>query len=212
MPPMPKRPTRRLSLVLGLATILAACAAAPTPAPQSPTASASATRTPSPTATPSPTPSPTPEPPLSLPLPDERDDRRIRFSTDIRVPAEGDGQIVVGVTSLTDSRIDQVVLRWPTDLRDQLFLSPVDPRPLGPQDLFVVTWTKWVDGPGEHGEPARTTSLGLGPLAAGATVRITIHVTRRAAGPVEFDLQFLAGEAILAAEDGEPAELRVAVE
>ncbi|HEX2193935.1 MAG TPA: hypothetical protein VHK63_03120, partial [Candidatus Limnocylindria bacterium] len=72
-------------------------------------------------------------------------------------------------------------------------------------------WTKWVEGPGERGEPAGTTSLGWGPLDPGATLVIPLVVTRQAVGAVDFDLQLLAEEALLRLDDGRPAELRVQV-
>jgi hypothetical protein len=129
----------------------------------------------------------------------------------------GDGQIVVTVTSHSDRRIHELVLRWPSALGETLFLAPFKPseqriREYGPP--LLQDWTKWVapvDGPGESGEPAGTTSLGWGPLLPGATLTIPILVTRRAAGDVAFDLQVLAGESILARPDGTPAELRVSV-
>jgi hypothetical protein len=68
-----------------------------------------------------------------------------------------------------------------------------------------------VIGPGERGEPAGTTSVGWGPLLPGATLTIPIQVTRRAAGPISFDLQALSDEAILTLDSGEPAELRISV-
>lgn len=219
MPQMPVAPRWRRALLAGSVVLVSACLAdtSPSPSPVSPSptpvVSVSPAATPRPDATPTATPSPTPEPPLSLALPDEQDERRIRFTIDVSVPADGSGRITLTVTSLADSLIDEIVLRWPTDLRDHLFLSPISPRPLGPSDLFVVRWTKWVEGPGERGEPAGTTSLGWGPLEPGVTIDpITIHVTRRAAGPVAFDLQLLAGEAILTTEDSQPAEIRVSVE
>ena len=99
-------------------------------------------------------------------------------------------------------------------LAETLFLAPFTPsddrtRDGGPP--LVQPWTKWVVGPGERGEPAGTTSLGWGPLLAGATLEIPIVVTRRADGPVAFDLQVLAGEGLLTLEDGEPARLRIEV-
>jgi hypothetical protein len=127
-------------------------------------------------------------------------------------PRDGDGRIVVTVQNRTDRRVRELVLRWPTALRDTLYLAPFQPseqriREFGPP--LHQEWTKWVDGPGEDGEPAGTTSLGWGPLLPNATLRIEILVTRRAAGEVAFDLQVLAGEALLTLETGAPAELRV---
>lgn len=222
MPQMPVAPRRR-ALLAGSLVMVSACLADTSPSPSaaspSPTPMVSVSPSFSPAATPRPDatataiPSPTPEPPLSLALPNDQDERRIRFSIDVSVPADGSGRITLTITSLADSLIDEIVLRWPTDLREHLFLSPISPRPLGPSDLFLVPWTKWVEGPGERGEPAGTTSLGWGPLEPGVTIDpITLYVTRRAAGPVAFDLQFLAGEAILTTEDGRPAEIRVSVE
>ncbi|MCA1587847.1 MAG: hypothetical protein LC744_04085 [Chloroflexi bacterium] len=130
------------------------------------------------------------------------------------VAVDGGGVITVTVTSAADSMVEELVLRWPTDLLQALFLAPSIPDP----DLvregggnLVVPWTKWVIGPGEQGEPAGTTSLGYGPLEAGATLTIPLYVTRLAPGPTSFDLQFLAGESILTLSDGQPAELRVEV-
>jgi hypothetical protein len=85
-----------------------------------------------------------------------------------------------------------------------------------------VPWTQWVEGPGERGEPAGTTSLGWGPLLGDAELTIPLVVTRNAAGPVSFDLQFLSGvpaagevppggDALLTLSDGSAAETRVEV-
>jgi hypothetical protein len=130
------------------------------------------------------------------------------------VPAGEDGTITVTVTSGADTRIDELVLRWPTELGEALFLAPFSPsderiRDGGPP--LVQPWTKWVIGPGERGEPGGTISLGWGPLLAGATLEIPIVVTRRADGPVAFDLQVLAGNDLLTLEAGEPAQQRVEV-
>ena len=86
-----------------------------------------------------------------------------------------------------------------------LFLAPFRPseqriRDGGPP--LVQDWSKWVRGPGESGEPAGTTSLGWGPLLPAATLTIPIQVTRQRRGEVAFDLQVLAGEAILSLADG----------
>ena len=121
---------------------------------------------------------------------------------------------MVTVTSQADDMVEELVLRWPRELNRTLFLRPFEPSEQriaegGPP--LVQDWTKWVLGPGEEGEPAGTVSLGWGPLFPGATLTIPVHVVRRADGPVEFDLQVLADNAILTAPDGEPAEFRVEV-
>ncbi len=205
------RPLRRVAAVPAIAILLlAACTASPsvpsTPSAPPPTGTAStlpATANPSPTAT--------PEPPLSLDLPPHRDVRRVGYTVSPSVPGTGNGTITVKVTNLSGQRVPEIVLRWPTDLDATLFLAPFTPSASRLTDALVQPWTRWVIGPGEMGEPAGTTSLGWGPLDPGTTLMIPIVVTRRAPGPVAFDLQFLAGEALLTAESGGPAVTRVSV-
>lgn len=205
-----------------LAVLLAGCVTdaspsptATTPTPATPSPSASATPAPpSPSVTDPPTPSATPEPSLSLPSPEEADDRRVDVAVAVEMPADDDGRILVTVVSAADTMIDELVLRWPEGLHETLFPAPFVPsderiRDGGPP--LVQPWTKWVIGPGERGEPAGTVSLGYGPLPAGGSLEIPLFVSRRASGPVAFDLQVLAGEALLMLPDGEPAELRVEV-
>ena len=219
----------RSSAALAAALLLTACLSTPSPSPSAPM-SASVVPTPSPDATGTAPPSAslaptaTPAPSLSLEPPEGRDERVVTVSVTPDVPAGADGTITVVVTSVADTRIDELVLRWPTELDASLFLAPFTPsedriREGGPP--LVQPWTKWVVGPGERGEPAGTTSLGWGPLLAGATLEIPIVVTRRADGPVSFDLQVLAStyepadgeppEALLSLEDGEPAQVRVEI-
>jgi len=160
---------------------------------------------------PSATPTATPEPPLSLALPATRDARRIRVTIQPTVPDSGVGHLTIRVTSLATTRVTELVLRWPTPLNGIVFLSPFQPSSSRLTDALVQPWTKWVIGPGEQGEPSGTTSLGWGPLDPGATLTIPLIATRRARGPVAFDLQLLAGEALLATEAGAPAETRVSI-
>lgn len=205
-----RRGTDATRVALGCLVLLAAGCAAPsaTPTPTiSPTPSVSA----SPTIGSTPTATPTLEPPLSLALPGTRDARRIRVSIQPTVPATGVGHLTVRVTSLATTRVSELVLRWPTPLNAIVFLAPFQPSPSRLTDALIQPWTKWVIGPGEQGEPAGTTSLGWGPLDPGATLTIGLIATRRARGPVAFDLQFLAGEALLTTEAGAPAETRVSI-
>lgn len=196
------------------AGLLTACqTATPTPSASvvTVTPSPTATERPSPTLTGSPT--VTPEPALSLDPPAESDARRVRVALAPALEGEG-GTITVTVTNLSEQRIDEIVLRWPTELADTIFLAPFRPSServaeFGPPLTLNTDWTKWVEGPGEQGEPAGTTSLGYGPIDPGMTLEIPLFVTRRAPGPVAFDLQVLAGEALLTLEEGGPAELRV---
>ena len=219
----------RPGAALAAALLLTACLPTPSASPSAsaapsvaPTASLSAAATPSPSDSLSPT--ATPAPSLSLEPPEGRDDRVVTVAVSPDVPAGEDGTITVTVTSAADTRIDELVLRWPTEVDASLFLAPFTPsedriRDGGPP--LVQPWTKWVVGPGERGEPAGTTSLGWGPLLAGATLEIPLVVTRRADGPISFDLQVLAGtyepaedqpaEALLSLEGGEPAQLRVEI-
>lgn len=220
----PRRPGSVILVGVTLAGVtlagvtLAGCLFAPSPTPSpSPTVSASV----SDTSLPSPSgsvgsvePTATPEPPLSLPIPRRQDERDIVVSVDPNVSAEGNGEIVVTVTNLSGRRVRELVLRWATDLDQTLFFAPFRPSEqriveFGPP--LLQEWTKWVNGPGENGEPAGTTSLGWGPLLAGGTLTIPIQVTRTGPGEVAFDLQLLASESILSLQDGAPAELRVTV-
>jgi hypothetical protein len=205
------------ALLIGLAMIfLAGCIATPTPSPTaSPTPEPSPTPsgTDGPSETAEPTPTASPEGALALELPDETDERIVSVAVEPRVGDEG-GEIIVTVTSDASEMVEELVLRWPRELNRTLFLRPFEPseQRIAEGGLpLVQDWTKWVLGPGEEGEPAGTVSLGWGPLMAGATLRIRVDVVRRADGPVAFDLQVLAGNAILTLADGDPAELRVEV-
>ncbi len=158
-------------------------------------------------------PSPTPPPEFTLELPTERDPRQVSVTIAPDVGTE-DGELLVTVTSLADERIDELVLRWTTSLDDVLFLAPFVPTPDriregGPP--LVQDWTKWVVGPGEREEPAGTTSLGYGPLLPDATLTIPIAAERLRPGPVAFDMQILAGNALLQLDDGTDAVLRIEV-
>ena len=209
----------RASVALAAALLLTACLPAPSESPSASTAP-SVAPTPSPTATEaaspseSLTPTATPAPSLSLEQPEGRDDRVVTVAVAPDVPAGENGTITVTVTSAADTRIDELVLRWPTELDASLFLAPFTPSDDRIRDggrPLVQPWTKWVVGPGERGELAGTTSLGWGPLLAGATLEIPIVVTRRADGPISFDLQVLAGNDLLSLEGSEPAQLRVEI-
>ncbi|HET9417596.1 MAG TPA: hypothetical protein VFP30_08680 [Candidatus Limnocylindria bacterium] len=212
---------RAIAALLCGALLLAACLPTISPSPSSPaSAEPTGSSAPSPSASEAPTPAAsatpaaTPAPSLSLEPPQGSDDRVVAVDIAVDVPAGGDGTITVVVTSAADTRIDELVLRWPTELDESLFLAPFTPsddriRDGGPP--LVQPWTKWVVGPGEHGEPAGTTSLGWGPLLAGAALEIPIIVTRREEGPLAFDLQLLSGEDLLTGEDGDPTQLRVEV-
>lgn len=215
------RVAARSAAVVLVAALLSACvtqpSATPTPSPP-PTASQTASPTQPPSAgssvPPSVSPTATPEPPLSLDLPAERDRHRVTVEVVPDLPADGDGRIVVTVTNRSGSRVDELVLRWPSQLGETLYLAPFEPsqqRIANGGPPLWQEWTKWVLGPGERGEPAGTISLGWGPLLSGGTLTIPILVTRRAPGPVAFDLQLLAEESILTLDGGGPAELRVSV-
>ena len=121
---------------------------------------------------------------------------------------------MVRVTSATDTRVDDLVVRWPEELGEHNFLAPFVPsedRIREGGDPLVQPWTKWVVGPGEHGEPAGTISLGYGPLFPGEALDVRLFVTRITSDPVAFDLQVLAGNDLLTLTDGSPAELRVEI-
>lgn len=192
--------------MLAALVVLAGCSLEPSPTPL-PTAPPTATHVASTPATVEPTASP--QPAFTLPLPPTTDPRVIGAEV-----APSDDGLLVTVTNTTDSRIDELVLRWTTELDAVFFIAPFVPsedriRENGPP--LVQEWTKWVVGPGERGEPAGTTSLGYGPLMPGATLAIPLHVDRVVPGSIAFDLQLLAGNDILALDDGGPAVLRIDV-
>ena len=198
--------------MVGVVFVVAGCLPRPTPSP-----SPVVTSSPSPTSEPSETevasPTATPEPSLSLDLPEGSDPRVVSVTVEPDVGADG-GEIIISVTSAADERIDELVLRWPTELGTTLVLAPFVPsedriRDGGPP--LVQEWTKWVVGPGEQGEPDGTISLGYGPLLPGATLTIPLNVRRVAEGAVAFDLQVLARNDLLALDSGDPAELRVEI-
>ncbi len=158
-------------------------------------------------------PTATPDLGLSLPPPTAVATATISYTLTVEINANESGKLTVVVTNLGQEMVPELVLRWPTAVRNTVFLAPFEPsqqRIREGGDPLVQDWTKWVDGPGEHGEPADTTSLGWGPLLAGGTLTIAILATRVAPGPVAFDFQVLDGEAILLS-GGLPAQLRVTV-
>lgn len=210
------KPLSGLLCVAVLGVALTACGEAePTPSPSpSPSASAaattSATAAATATAVPSPTPSPSPTPvPLSLEPPAEMAEGVVDFSLSPNIPPEGRGQLIVNVTNMGDEAIEEIVLRWPTELNATLFLAPFEPGPDRMVNPLVVEWTRWVEGPGTRGEPAGTTTLGYGPLDPGVTLAIDLVASWRTAAPVDFDLQFLDREALLLTTTGEPAQTRI---
>jgi hypothetical protein len=210
---LPLRPARRASLLFVVLVGAGACLPLPTETP-TPTPAITATPRPTPTDEPSLTPEPTPEP-YSLGEPASVDPRRIRVGVAPNLPTDGSGTITVSVVNLSPAMVQELVLRWATDLDQHLVLAPFAPSPQRTCDgcpPLVQPWTKWVVGPGARGEPAGTTSLGWGPLlSSGGTLTIPIVATRHQNGPVSFDLQILSGEALLTLEDGSPAWLRVSV-
>lgn len=197
------------------AAMLAACVTptvpSPSPALATPTSRPSSSPSEAPTATPEPTATPIPR--LILPGPATTSPVAISYTVTVELNAGESGRLVVVVVNLSDVMVPELVLRWPTALRDTIFLAPFEPsqqriREGGPP--LVQDWTRWVDGPGEQGEPARTTSLGWGPLLPGATLTIPVLATRVAPGPLSFDLQILDGEALLMSGET-PAWLQVTV-
>jgi hypothetical protein len=224
------RPSAKRPLLAGLLTmtLLIGCSTeaslSPSPPPPSAVSQPASPSLTDPTPSGSAVPAPSPTPQLTLEVPARRDESQVRFSVSPQVDGEvgAVGKLVVTVRNLGRQRIDEIVLRWPTALRDELYLAPFAPSAGRAKEgvPLVVPWTKWVEGPGEHGEPAGTTSLGWGPLLAGAELTIPVVATRRAAGPIAFDLQLLSGvpaagdvpeggDALLSVEGGGPAQARV---
>ena len=203
----------RLAPIAG-ALVLAACTLQGSPSPSaSPSSSGpapSASTQPSATAEPSPSDSGR----LTLPEPIATDSTiPISYTVTVEMAAGPSGRLVVVVTNLGTEMVPELVLRWPTEVRDTIFLAPFEPtqqRIREGGDPLVQEWTSWVDGPGEHGEPAGTTSLGWGPLLVGGTLTIPVLATRVAPGPISFDLQILNGEKVLQS-DGVSAWVHVDV-
>ena len=201
---------RPVALLAALVLLLAGCDLFPSPSP-----STAPSFEPTPTAEPTPSPEPTPteEPGLRLPAPLSSDPTAIRYTITAALEAGASGQLVVTVTNRSQALVPELVLRWPTAVRETVFLAPFVPsqqRIREGGDPLRQDWTKWVDGPGEHGEPAGTTSLGWGPLLPGGTLTIPVLATRVAPGPLTFDLQILNGGATLLS-DGLPAWTQVTV-
>jgi hypothetical protein len=199
---------------LASALILVACSLE-TSSPDVSASPSSDAASPSESAQASPTaePSPSEGGGLTLPDPSGTDPTPIRTTVTVEIAAGESGRLVIVVTNLGQERVQELVLRWPTALRDTVFLAPFAPsaqRIREGGDPLVQNWTKWVEGPGEHGEPAGSTSLGWGPLLVGGTLTIPVLATRVAPGPITFDLHILSGEKILQI-DGEPAFLKVTV-
>jgi hypothetical protein len=201
---------RPVALLPSLALLLAACGLIPSPSP-----SDAPSLAPTPTLEPSITPLPTAteEAGLKLPAPLASDPTAISYKVTVQLAAGASGQLQVVVTNMTQTLVKELVLRWPTAVRATVFLAPFAPstqRIREGGDPLVQDWTSWVDGPGENGEPAGTTSLGWGPLLPGGTLTIPVLATRVAPGPLTFDLQVLNGGAILLS-DGLPAWTQVTV-
>ena len=204
----------RLAPIAG-AVVLAGCALQSSPSPSaSPSAGVSAEASPSASVRPSATaqPSPSDSGRLTLPEPSGTDATiPISYTVTVEVAAGASGRLLVVVTNLGAEMVPELVLRWPSEVRDTIFLAPFQPsaqRIREGGDPLVQNWTSWVDGPGEHGEPAGTTSLGWGPLLVGGTLTIPVLATRVAPGPISFDLQILNGENVLLS-DGVSAWLHV---
>lgn len=210
------RPTTlpmRLAALAG--TLLLAACSLETSSPVVSASPSSAAASPPESAQPSATREPSPSEGGGLTLPDPKgtDPNPISTTVTVEIAAGQSGQLVIVVTNLGKEQVQELVLRWPTAVRDTIFLAPFQPsaqRIREGGDPLVQDWTKWVDGPGEHGEPAGTTTLGWGPLLVGGTLTIPVLATRVAPGPITFDLQVLSGEKILQI-DGEPAFLKVTV-
>jgi hypothetical protein len=213
--PACRSPRAARRAILGFVVLVSAGACLPLPTETAtPTPELTPTSSPTPTPEPSLTPEPTPIP-YSLPAPPSRDPRRVQVTVVPNLATDASGTITVTVTNLDPTLIQELVLRWSTSLDEHLFLAPFTPsndRVCNGCPPLVQPWTKWVVGPGARGEPAGTTSLGWGPLLPAPTsLQIPIVANRRLPGPVEFDLQVLAGEALLNLQDGSRAWLRVAV-
>lgn len=204
---------RRLAPLAG-AVVLAGCGLQGSPSSAPSTATPSAIPSDSASQGATPTAEPTNDPShLTLPEPKEADPIEIGYAVTVELAAGASGRLVIVVTNRTQTIVPELVLRWPTAVRDTVFLAPFEPsqqRIREGGDPLRQAWTSWVDGPGEEGEPAGTTSLGWGPLLPGGELTIPVLATRVAPGPLTFDLQILNGKRLLLS-DGEPAWTQVSI-
>src|SRR4029077_5954242 len=72
-------------------------------------------------------PTATPIPRLTLPAPKATDPTSVRYSLKLDLKAGGSGRLVVVVTNLTEQMVPELVLRWPTAVRDTIYLAPFEP-------------------------------------------------------------------------------------
>jgi hypothetical protein len=204
---------RRLAPLAG-AVVLAGCGLQGSPSAGPSSAAPSTLPSTSPTAGATATAVPTSDPGhLTLPAPKGTDSIEVSYTVTVDLQAGASGKLLIVVTNLTRTIVPELVLRWPTAVRDTVFLAPFVPskqRIREGGDPLVQPWTSWVDGPGEEGEPAGTTSLGWGPLLPGGELMIPVLATRVAPGPLTFDLQILNGERVLLSE-GAAAWLQVTI-
>ena len=101
------------------------------------------------------TPSPSEEAGLKLPTPAGNDPTTISYKVSVELQAGKSGRLVVVVTNQSETMVPELVLRWPTAVKETIFLAPFAPsqqRIREGGDPLVQAWTKWVDGPGEHGD------------------------------------------------------------
>ena len=115
---------RERALLLALVLLLAGCTAIPSPTPSAqPSAEPSATA--EPTSTPEPSASGIPR--LTLPAPKATASIAINYTATVEVEAGKSGRLVLVVTNLTQQMVPELVLRWPTAVRDTIFLAPFQP-------------------------------------------------------------------------------------
>ena len=114
---------------------------------------------------------PTPEPPLSLALPDRtRTIAQVAVRVDPNVPSNGDGEIVVMVTNLTDRARRRAGPALATELRPALFLAPFRPseqRIRGRRAAAGPGLDEVGPRPGRERRAGWHHLAGLGPAAAG---------------------------------------------
>ena len=147
-------------------------------------------------------PTTTPDRGLTLPAPARL--LRISSPTPSRsTTARRIGTLVVVVTNLAREMVPELVLRWPTAVRDNIFLSPFAPPQGSSASVkaiqLVQDWTKWVDL-GEQGEPAAQSKKGGAAVAGGMLTIVRSWPPVWLQGPLTFDFQILAGEAALTSQ------------
>jgi len=117
-----------LAAALAASVAFTGCILQGSPTPNA-TSSPAVSVGPSPSATqsfgPTAEPSPSQQTLLRLPSPSGTDGNAISYTVTVEVKAGASGRLVLVVKNLGDELVPELVLRWPTAVRDTIFLAPL---------------------------------------------------------------------------------------